>query len=286
FMGLVYTWANGKLLARMQNRVGPRWFQPVADTVKLMAKEDVVANGASGGWFMLLPVLGLAGVLTAGLYVPLLGLPAAYSFEGDLIVVVYLLGLLSFSLGLAGMMLKNSFAQIGSARAFTQLFAYEVPFMMAMLGPAFVAGTWQISEINSYFGGQWVLFLQPIGFAVAIISLMAKLEMPPFDAPVAKTEIVAGAMTEYTGRGLALFKLAHGAELVIGLTLVATLYLGGIGNPISFLLKTAGLLVVLVSIEALVTRLRIDQSVQFWWRWGIILVLAQWAIIILVEGML
>jgi NADH-quinone oxidoreductase subunit H len=111
---------------------------------------------------------------------------------------------------------------------------------------------------------------------------MGKLEMPPFDAPEAHTEIVAGALTEYSGRGLALFRLGKAVELVIGLTLVSAIYLGGLSNPLWFLVKTLGLLLVMVGLQSLLTRLRIDQTVGMWWRYGTLLVLAQWLIMILV----
>ncbi len=89
----------------------------------------------------------------------------------------------------------------------------------------------------------WMILTQPIGFVVALIGLMGKLELPPFDAPEAETEIVAGALTEYSGRGLALFRLGKDVELVLGLTLVAAFYLGGLHNPLDFLLKTLRLAV-------------------------------------------
>ena len=95
---------------------------------------------------------------------------------------------------------------------------------------------------------------------MALIGLMGKLELPPFDAPEAETEIVSGALTEYSGRGLALFHLAKDMELVIGLTLVAAFYLGGITNPLDFLLKTLGMLLVLAGLQSVLTRLRIDQA--------------------------
>jgi NADH-quinone oxidoreductase subunit H len=99
--------------------------------------------------------------------------------------------------------------------------------------------------------------------------------MPPFDAPEAETEIVAGAMTEYSGRGYAIFRLGKSAELVIGLTLVASFYLGGLANPAEFFVKTLALLLVLVGIHTLLTRLRIEQTVGLWWRYGALLVLVQ-----------
>jgi NADH-quinone oxidoreductase subunit H len=109
---------------------------------------------------------------------------------------------------------------------------------------------------------------------------MGKLELPPFDAPEAHTEIVAGALTEYSGRGLALFHLAKNVTLVVGLTLIASLYLGGLANPGEFLIKTLGLLCLVVLLQALFARLRIDQVVGVWWRVGALLVLGQWLVLI------
>lgn len=123
-------------------------------SVAVALKEDIVAEGTLRPLFLTLPVLALAGVLTAGLYVPLMGLPAATSFSGDLIVVLYLLSLLSFAMGLISMTSRSQFTTIGSVRVMTQLFAYEVPFFLAMLGPAFAAGSWRIEEIVEHQGGK------------------------------------------------------------------------------------------------------------------------------------
>ncbi|MFW5772136.1 MAG: complex I subunit 1 family protein [Phototrophicaceae bacterium] len=279
-VGLLYKWVNLKLLARAQNRQGPRWFQPFADIAKLLAKEEIIPDGVNRRFFVILPTIALAGALTAALYVPVFGVNPSYSFSGDLIVVIYLLSLLTLCIGLAGSNNNSRFSVIGSTRALTQLFSYEVPFLLAMLGPALVAGSWQISEIHDYSAGRLLLLSQPVGFVIAIIGLMGKLEMPPFDSPEAETEIVAGSLTEYSGRGLGLFRIGQGVELVIGLTLVAAFYLGGVGNPIAFVLKTLGIVVGLAVLQALATRLRIDQTVGLWWRYGALLVLAQWAVLI------
>jgi NADH-quinone oxidoreductase subunit H len=128
-----------------------------------------------------------------------------------------------------------------------------------------------------------LILTQPVGFVVALIGLMGKLELPPFDAPEAHTEISAGALTEYSGRGLAFFHLAKAVELVVGLTLVAAIYLGGVSNPLWFLVKTLALLLTLAGIQSLFTRLRIDQTVGLWWRYGTILVLVQWLVLILLK---
>lgn len=278
--GLLYEWVDRKLLAQLQNRIGPRWFQPFADVTKLLAKEEVIPTGVNPYLFVGLPIIALAGGLTAALYVPIGGVAPAYSFNGDLIVTLYLLSLLTLCMGLAGSNTMDRFSLVGATRTLTQLFSYEAPFLLALLGPAIVAGSWQISQITNYTNGHWLVLTQPLGFIVVLIGLMGKLELPPFDAPEAETEIVAGALTEYSGRGLAMFRLGKGIEMVIGLTLVAAFYLGGVSNPLWFLVKTLGLLLVVAILQAVLARLRIDQTVGMWWRYGALLVLIQWLFMI------
>jgi NADH-quinone oxidoreductase subunit H len=187
-------------------------------------------------------------------------------------------------MGLAGSNTISRFSLMGATRTLTQLFSYEAPFLLSLLGPAIVAGSWQIADINAYTENHWLILSQPIGFIVALIGLIGKLEMPPLDAPEAETEIVAGALTEYSGRGYALFRIAKNVELIIGLTLVASFYLGGIANPILFFVKTLILLLVMVGLQTLITRLRIDQTVGLWWRYGTLLVLVQWLGMIILKG--
>ena len=280
--GLFYEFLDRKLVARFQNRIGPRWFQPLADWVKLLAKEEIIPTGVHAGLFLALPVVALAGALTAALYVPLAGWNPSFSFRGDLVVTLYLLSLMTLCIGLAGANTLDRFSLVGATRALTQLFSYEAPFLLALLGPAIAAGSWQISDVNNFARTNlWMVVYQPIGFLVAIVGLMGKLELPPFDAPEAETEIVSGALTEYSGRGLALFKIGRNVELVVGLTLVAAFYLGGLANPLEFLIKTLALLLVTAGLQSLFARLRIDQTVGLWWRVGAILALIQLLAIIL-----
>ncbi len=281
--GLAYMWVDRKLVAQYQNRIGPRWFQPLADVMKLLSKEEIIPDHVDPRLFIGLPLLALACALTAALYVPLLGLQPLLSFEGDLIVTVYLLSVVTMSLALAGSNTADRFSLIGAVRTLTQLFSYEAPFLLALLGPALVTGSWQISTINSFAGNHWIVLTQPIGFVIALIGLMGKLELPPFDAPEAETEIVKGALTEYSGRGLALFQLAKSVELVVGLTLIAAFYFGGIANSITFFLKTLILLLVLAGLQSLFARFRIEQTAR-WWRYASLLALVQWVFIAVLGG--
>ena len=279
---LVYEFVDRKLVARFQNRIGPRWFQPLADFIKLLAKEEIIPAGVNSGLFITLPIVALAAALTAALYVPMFGLQPAYSFKGDLVVTLYLLSMMTLCIGLAGANTQDRFSLVGATRALTQLFSYEAPFLLAMLGPAIALGTWNIGEINAGAATNWWFMLtQPFGFLVALIGLMGKLELPPFDAPEAETEIVAGALTEYSGRGFGLFKIGRDIELVIGLTMIASFYMGGISSTLDFLWKTLVLLLVTAMLQSLFARLRIDQTVGMWWRIGVIVVLLQMMVIIL-----
>ncbi|MBP9502203.1 MAG: NADH-quinone oxidoreductase subunit H [Candidatus Promineofilum sp.] len=292
--GLFYQWVDRKLLARFQNRIGPRWFQPYADALKLLGKEEIQPQGTNALLFAALPILALAGTLTAALAVPLFGLRPVFSFPGDLIVSLYLLSLLTLCTGLAGAQTRNRFSLTGALRVFTQMFAYEAPFILALLSPSIAlmiageSGSWQIWELaQSAAGRPWFVLTLPFTFIVAIIGLMGKLEMPPFDAPEAETEIVAGALTEYSGRGLTLFTLARATALIIGLMLVTALYLGGVGEgalaPVLFTAKSFGLLIIVVMMQTVLARLRIDQTVSLWWRIGSVLVIAQWLLILVIR---
>ena len=285
--GLVFEWLDRKLVARYQNRKGPRWYQPLADTFKLFSKEEITPEGVNAFLFNMLPVLGLSAALATCLHIPAFGLQPLSSFAGDMIVVLYMLSVMTLCLGVAGANTQDHFSLIGATRTLTQLFSYEAPFMLALLGPAIAAQSWQISTINAYASSHpWFLFTQPIGFLVALIGLMGKLELPPFDAPEAETEIVSGALTEYSGRGLGLFHLGQNVEFFVGITLIVTFYLGGLSNSLEFILKSLGVMVLLTALQTLFARLRIDQTVGLWWRLGALLAIGQLALLVLIQQLL
>ncbi|MDD1720027.1 MAG: NADH-quinone oxidoreductase subunit H [Methanoregulaceae archaeon] len=270
-----------RIAARMQHRVGPPIFQPFADLVKMLGKEVIDPNGVDRRVFDAAPLVALAAVMTAFLYVPVVG-SSPFAFQGDLVLVLYLLTLPTIILFLLGWLSRNIFSAIGGIRAVTQLFIYEVPFFLALLLPALMAGTWSISEIVAWQQKNlWFAILQPIGLVVALIGLQAKLERTPFDIPEAETEIVAGPWTELTGRRLAIMHLAFDAYLVVGSALVAALFLGGPALPwtisppwlawiaglLLFVAKTLAILLVLSSIKAATGRIRIDQLNDIGWKY-------------------
>ena len=266
--------------------------------MKLLSKEDITPEGADARTLRALPLLAFAAVATAFLYVPVLG-PSPLAFQGDLIVVLYLLTLPTILIFLLGWLSRNVFAAIGGVRAATQLFIYEVPFFLALLAPALAAGTWSISEIVAWQSGHGMLVvLAPIGFVVALIGLQAKLERTPFDIPEAETEIVAGPSTELTGPKLAVLHLSMDMALVTGSALVAALFLGGPALPVgiapawlaalvgfgAFLVKTLGILAVLTAIRVGMGRVRIDQLNSFGWKYLATAAFAQILIVLVVIG--
>ena len=241
--------------------------------------------------FKILPVVALAAVVTSFLYIPLWSPHALFSFDGDVIVVIYLLTIPTLSFFLAGWYSTSLFAAVGAVRALTQLFAYEVPLFMGILSPAIVAGTWSLSGIAMFYQAHplyWVANL--LGFAVCLVALQGKLEKVPFDIPDAETEIVGGTFTEYSGRLLAFFRMAIDMELVVGAALLSAVFLPfGLGLPpvagfVLFVLKVLFIVVLLAIFRTVVARLRIDQMVEFCWKYLAPAALIQLVISLLIKG--
>ncbi|HBE78380.1 MAG TPA: NADH-quinone oxidoreductase subunit H [Firmicutes bacterium] len=274
FYGMICEWVDRKLFARFQNRVGPPWFQPEADFIKLLSKEVIIPEAADKLMFRLLPILSIAAVLTAFMYIPVWSTKAIFPFEGDLVVVFYLLTIPTLSLFLAGWNSTSLFSTLGSVRNLTQLFAYEVPLLLSLLGPGLLAGTWSISGINEFFlQHPEMLAVNFIGFLVALVALQGKLERVPFDIPEAETEIVAGSLTEFGGRLMALFRLTTDLELVVVAALVSAIFLGGsfglhpVLGFVLFIAKTLLIVAILTVFRTVMARVRMEQMMRFSWKY-------------------
>ena len=287
-----------KIYARIQRRVGPPFLQPFADLVKLAAKEDVVPEKAEHFMFTAAPLVGLAAIFAAFLYLPIVTTSGLHSFNGDLIVVLYLLTIPTLALFLGGWYSGNVFGQKGGMRVASLLFSYEIPFFLSLLTPALIQGSWRMTDIiNFEVVHPIVLIISLLGFIIALISLQGKLERLPFDIPEAETEIVAGPLVEYSGRRLALFRLARDAEMVVGAGLIAVIFLGGpmplietepiylswVCGAFVFLLKTLFVIFLLILIKSAVARIRTDQMISLAYKWLIPLTLVQIFIAIMVR---
>ncbi|MFA5157096.1 MAG: complex I subunit 1 family protein [Candidatus Omnitrophota bacterium] len=272
--GFIVEFYDRKVYARMQNRVGPPWFQPFADFIKLAGKEDLIPEEADPRPFRLMPIFAFASTVTAFLYIPLWKTQALFSFQGDVIVVLYLLTIPTMTLFLAGWYSRSVYSTIGSMRSLTQLFAYEIPLLSSVLASALLANTWTLSEITVFYSrhpGLWAFNL--LGFAISVVALMGKLEKGPFDIPEAETEIVAGSLTEYSGRLLGMFRLTIDVEMIVGASLLAAVFLPfglDLGPAVGFLLFLVKifLIVSIISLfRTVLARLRIDQMVNLCWKY-------------------
>ncbi len=288
---LAAEYVDRKICARLQNRVGPPWFQPVADLIKLAAKEDIVPDLADKSIFKHTPLVALASTVTAMLYIPVWGHKALFGFEGDVIVVLYLLTIPTMTFFLAGWYSRSVFSMLGAARSIMQLFAYEIPLFLSILAPSLLANSWSLSTVTEYYASHpaYTAF-NVVGLALSVVALLGKLERVPFDIPEAETEIVAGSFTEYSGRRLALFRLAISIEMIVGASLIAAVFLPfglGLGPAIGFLLYVLKVLAIVALISlfrSLAARLRIDQMINLCWKVAAPLAFAQVLVNLVAKG--
>ncbi len=289
-LGFAMEFVDRKLYARMQNRQGPPWFQPLADFLKLMHKETIIPIEADPFFFQLMPVLALAATACASLAIPLWGPGAFIRFEGDLIVVLYLLTIPTLTFFLGGWYSRSVYSMIGAVRTIIQLFAYEVPLFLSMLAPAMLAGSWSLSAIAAFYAERpWLILVNIPALVVACVALLGKLEKVPFDIPEAETEIVAGSFTEYSGRLLGLFRLTIDIEMVVGAALIAAVFCPfgltwpwWLAFPL-FLLKVLVVTELIALARTVFARLRLDQMIAFCWRYVAPVALAQVLINLLIK---
>ena len=287
--GLAFEWLDRKLLARFQRRVGPPWYQPVADLIKLLGKEDLLPKNADDRLAALLPILSLSSVLTAGLYIPIAGF-TPFAFEGDLIVILFLMSVPTLAYYLAGIISIGIYSVLGGGRSLLQFFSYEVPLLITLSGPAMMSGSWSVKAIMQAQGilGPFILF-QPLGFILALVGLIGKLKRSPLDIPKAKSEVVGGSLTEFSGAKLALWRLVMNVQAVLGIFLLVNLYMGWtkLASPLVsigiFILESLAIVVVLSAASALYSRLRIDQLAELGWKLLVPLSLIQLAVVILMR---
>jgi NADH-quinone oxidoreductase subunit H len=291
--GLFAEWVDRKMYARFQNRMGPPWFQPLADILKLFGKESIIPEEVEPRMFRLLPLVALASSLTAFIYIPVWGTRALFSFNGDVIVVLYLLTIPTLTFFLAGWYSLCPFSLLGATRTLTQLFAYEVPLFVSILSSAFLADTWSLSEIAAFYSrhpGYWLFNL--IGFLIGVFSLLGKLEKAPLDIPEAETEIVAGSFTEYSGNLFAFFRLAINVEMIVGASLLAAVFLpfglslGPVAGFMFYLAKVLFVVILLSLSHAIFARIRIDQMVSLCWKFVAPLGFAQLVLNMIIKGTL
>ncbi len=280
-VGMVSSWVDRKVTARVQYRVGPPFFQPVYDVFKLLGKETLLPDRAKGRGFLLAPVVGFAAAAVGAAILWQANLRPADGFVGDLIVLLYVLTIPAIAAIYGALASGSPHATFGASREMKLLMSYELPLVLAVLVP--VVKMSQSARFGASFSvGSLVAFQQAEGWAffslsgviataVALLCIQAKLTLVPFDLPEAETELMGGAHLEYSGPPLAMIKLTRFLLLAVSPIFLATLFLGGLGGAASPLawLAFAGKFVVFLVLVVLIRntnpRIRIDQAVRFFW---------------------
>jgi NADH-quinone oxidoreductase subunit H len=267
-IGLAACWIDRKVTARLQWRVGPPWYQPLIDLIKLSIKEITVPRSASKVLFFLSPMIGLSAVTLVSTFVWLINIdPGSRGFSGDMIVILYLLTLPAIAVILGASASGNPLASLGASREIKLVIAYELPFIITLLVPVIKSGgLLRLSDIINYQAGHGTFissFSGSLAFIVALFCMQAKLGLVPFDASEAETEIMAGTYIEYSGMLLGLFKLTKTMLMVALPLFLITLFWQGF-NFLS-MWKYLILLIIIILIRNTNPRLRIDQAMRFFW---------------------
>ncbi|NUS72045.1 MAG: NADH-quinone oxidoreductase subunit NuoH [Corynebacteriales bacterium] len=286
---LIVGQAEHKVMAHMQGRLGPMkaggfhgWAQLLADGVKFAQKESIVPAGADRAIFRLAPLVALLPYLFVFLVLPLgpHGL-VAQPLDLGLFFVLAILGIGVVGVLMAAWSSANKYSLLGGLRAAAQLLGYEVPLLLAAASPALAAGTLSLPEIVNEWEPWWLLWQFP-ALLVFFIAGLAEIRRPPFDAPLADSELVFGYLTEYTGLRFAFFLLAEYVGIVVISALTAVLFLGGWQGPLSdsvgwlwTLVKTALVAFVVIWLRVAWPRLRADQIQRFCWLVLVPIALAQ-----------
>jgi NADH-quinone oxidoreductase subunit H len=280
-----------KAMAHMQSRLGPMyaggfhgWAQLVADGVKFAQKESIVPTAADRTVFKLAPAVALIPYLVALVAIPIGPNQVAQQLDLGLFFVLAVMSVGVLGALMAGWASANKFSLLGALRTAAQLTAYELPFILAAASVAMAAGTLSLSGIVNAWEPWWLLWQLP-GAVVFFVAGLAELQRPPFDMPVADSEIIFGAYTEYTGLRFALFLLAEYAGIVVLCALTTVLFFGGWHGPYDnelgwlwTLLKTMALAFVVIWLRVSYPRLREDQLQRLAWQGLVPVALVQLAL--------
>jgi NADH-quinone oxidoreductase subunit H len=283
--------AEHKAMAHMQSRVGPMyagafhgWAQLVADGVKFAQKEDVVPAAADRTVYKLAPAVALLPYLVAMIAIPIGPGLVGQDLDLGLFFVLAVMSVGVLGALMAGWASANKFSLIGGLRVAAQLMGYELPFVLAAVSPAMAAATLSLTGIVEAWEPWWLLWQLP-GLVVFFVAGLAELQRPPFDMPVADSELVFGPFTEYSGLRFALFLLSEYAGIVILSLLTAVLFLGGWQGPASdqlgwlwTLVKTGLVAFLVIWARVALPRMREDQLQKLAWKVLVPIALAQLAL--------
>ncbi len=280
-------WLERKLVARMQVRLGPTrvgpfgLLQPLADGIKLFAKEEIIVEQANKWIYICAPIISFIPAFISFAVIPFGDKVTLFGHEVDLLISDFNIGLLFIfgvtSLGVYGIVLagwssNSKYSLLGALRSAAQMISYEVSLGLSAIGVLILAGSLSLVDIVQAQSSisDWFIWKQPVGFLLYLISAFAETNRAPFDLPEAETELVAGYFTEYSSMKFAMFTIAEYANMVTVGALATTLFLGGWHGPflppvIWFMLKVFFFIFLYIWVRATLPRFRYDQLMRFGW---------------------
>jgi NADH-quinone oxidoreductase subunit H len=294
--GFAYmTWAERKVAAKLQTRIGPNrrgpfgLLYPVADGIKLIFKEETMPLGADKWMFLAAPVITVVPALIFMAVIPW-GPPIQVPWRAPddpmplgltdlnvgLMYILSVAGIATYGATLGGWASNNKYATLGGMRAAAQMVSYELPLGLSFVGVLMLAGSMSMMDIARAQDAVWFIFLQPLAGIIMYISALAEVNRAPFDMPEAEQELTAGYHTEYAGMKFALFFMAEYIKMIGVSALFVTLFLGGWQGPfvdqvpvlgvVYFWSKVIGSLVFMIWIRSTLPRLRYDRLMAFGWK--------------------
>jgi len=291
--GAYATWAERKICARFQVRYGPNragrfgLLQPLADAVKAIFKEEIVPSHVDRALYVIAPGISFAAVLITFAVIPfgpeveLFGQKVGLWIGDVSVSLLYLLaiaGLAAYGVVLGGWSSNNKYSLLGALRAAAQMISYELPMGLALLGVVLINGSVSLRQIVDSQGSWPLAVLQPIGFLVFLVAILAEGNRSPFDLPETENELISGFMTEYGGMKFALYYVAEYTAMVVNAAITATIFLGGWKWPavlsdlhplvgVALFLAKVGLMVfVFIWFRASLPRVRYDKFMRFCWK--------------------
>jgi NADH-quinone oxidoreductase subunit H len=290
--GFAYlTFYERRALARIQVRIGPNragpkgWFQPVADGIKLIFKEEVIPGQAYKIVFILAPMitvfpaLVILAVIPWGTEITVFGREIRLYLTDINVGVLYLISIASISvygIVLAGWSSNNKYAMMGGLRSSAQMISYELAMGLALIIPIMLAGSMSLLDIVNAQNPIWFVVYQPVGAIIFFVAAVAEVNRAPFDMPEAEQELTAGYHAEYSGMKFALFFMAEYVKMIAISAIGATLFLGGfrgpfvdqfpILGPVYLFIKIFILLFGLIWLRATLPRMRYDRLMAFGWK--------------------
>jgi NADH-quinone oxidoreductase subunit H len=292
-------YAERRVSAFIQNRIGPNrvgpagLFQPFADALKLLFKEDIVPENANKLIHSIAPGISIAVALSTFAVIPfgdkilLFGREIKMQIADVNIGVLYILALLSlgvYGITLSGWSSNNKYSLLGGLRSSAQMISYELAMGISVLAIILINGTLKLDTIvANQFGWKWNIILQPIGFITFLVSSFAETNRTPFDLPEAEQELVGGYHTEYSSMKFALFFLAEYANVIVASAFITTLFLGGwqfpylqnFGLPafwvsilqiLTFCTKVFFMVLFFIWVRWTIPRFRYDQLMNLGWK--------------------